>query len=90
MVKGSTDDEMVLLKLQYYQEIVKERPTFILARKEIIRLYDQIVDKITKLDAVSLQVKNHIDDMKKFHSEIIEPDETATYEKILTKINSLL
>ena len=83
-------DEMILLKLQYYQEIVKERATFILARKEIIRLYEKVYDKLTKLELLSLDVKNYIDDMKNFHSEIIEPDETETYEKILAKINSLL
>jgi hypothetical protein len=84
------EDEFLFLKLQYYQEIVKERPSYTLARKEIIRLYEHLCDKVNKIEPLALQVKNYIDELMKFHLDLIEQNEREMYGKILSRINSLI
>lgn len=84
------DDTLLLLKLKYYQEIVKENSSFIAARKEIIRLYEKLSEKMIKLEPIALQVKNYIDEMYNFNKELIEPDEREMYDRILLRINTLI
>ena len=55
-------------------------PDCILARKEIIRLYEKVCDKRCKLDALAFNVKNYIEEMKAFNNEIIENDERELLE----------
>ena len=86
------DDEsdLVLLKLQYMQDIVKEMPSFMLARKEIVRLFKLANNKITSISSLALQVKNYINEMREFHKENILEDEEIEYSNILKQIDGLI
>jgi len=81
------DDKYFLLKLKYFQDIIKDEPTFIAPRLELIELYRKHESKLTALDPIKFQIKNYIDEMFNFYPDIINPEEKVTYNAILDKIN---
>lgn len=83
-------EDNMILKLKYYQEIVNQRPTFLLARKEIIILYNKLKGKINRIEPLALQVKNYIDELFKYHGSLLETGEKEQYVKILKEINKAI
>ena len=84
------EDDYYTLKLKYYQQIIKKYPSFILARKDLLRLYCEKYNKIIRINAISLQVKNSINEFQKFNPELITENEEELYSKILHDIDKIL
>jgi len=82
-------DDSDILKVKYLHDIVNKNTEFLPAKMLLIQLYEKHTKKMKLYSAFAYEIKNQVEELLRFHENILDSTQKSVLQDVLKKIDKL-